>query len=290
MLTYFDRSFRPEQYFMTRKLPVWQVIRKSLRLVWERRSFALWISWPFVALSIAIIAIMASLGFSQTNVSSASSGGWAGIGREFVVTGVKIFFLSILAVFWHRNVLLHETRAPALPVRIDGFVWRYVGYAVAFGIAVFVIVFAAIMSAMAVSSLGELGQILGAGLVLVLVGLGLFLALFRLSLVFPAAAVGNRAFGLRQSWRVTRGNAWRLLLVQVLTFAVGFAIGVVVGFVGGFLTGVTQRVIGEAAIWFQLVANTISGWLAGLVALGVISVIYAYLVDKVSFEDSAPQA
>jgi hypothetical protein len=59
----------------------------------------------------------------------------------------------------------------------------------------------------------------------------------RLSFVFPAAAVDEN-FGLRDSWRTTAGNAWRLIGAYLLAVLPMLAIAFVLMLVGGTLLGV----------------------------------------------------
>jgi hypothetical protein len=186
--------------------------------------------------------------------------------------------LSLAAVYWNRNILLRKIRAPSLPVRFDEPLWRYVGYVavvwlitVIFSVTVGLVVYGVIVL------VGGLNEVVPVLIIAAATVAGIAVG-SRISLVLPAAAVGNREIGIQRSWQITRGNTWRLIGL-VLMLLVGATItGVLIGLPLGFLGGVIRGVSGVSSEGFILAAQLVSGWIMIVISLAAISLVYAYLV------------
>lgn len=260
---------------MSRKLPVAEILRKSVSLVWEKRAFALAVSWPY-ALAAALIAAAAGFAPERTTVEESGTGD--------AIQGIAAFaqglLLSILAVYWHRNILLHETEAPAVPLRFDAPVWRFIGYMLALALVVFAVTFAGAMAAVALSG-GSSGGAATIGLVMIPLVLGAMTLMFRLALALPAAAVGDRKTGLRRSWALTRGNTPRLFAIQLLLFAAAVA--------AGLLFVQAGEALGEPGLMY-IAANFAINWAATLIGLTILSLLYAWFRSNAPPEDAELKA
>lgn len=257
---------------MSRKLPVMETFGKALSLVWERRAFVLAISWPYLIASAIVIGIGLSLALEQPLPQPDGEASDPDV-FEAVLSLVQGFFLAILAVYWHRNILLREEQAPALPLRFDAYVWRYIGYLLLLAlVSIAVITLGSMLAAALVVGAGIGAALIGA-LVIPFVVLAL-VVMFRASLVLPAAAVGDRDMSLRRSWRLTRGNTWRLLGLQLLLLAIPLGLSVLAALIGMSL-GDTQ-----VSLWLQVAADTVIGWVFTLVGLAILSLLYAWFMHN----------
>lgn len=128
--------------------------------------------------------------------------------KDWMVIAQNILTIIIqVPIFtsWHRFTLL--PRSQAVPTM--GFTFtlrevRFFGYLLAMSLSI------ATPSLLLIAA-GQQGNRLVALLLLVVV----LLVWARLILVFPAAAVGDRVH-LRDSWRLTQGNGWRIFWLQIL--------------------------------------------------------------------------
>ncbi len=123
------------------------------------------------------------------------------------------------AVGWHRFLLLGDAGGtPKVFLAWRRPHWRFLLY------TLLLVVLPSVASMVVVFTILYPG--LGRGLnlgwpasILVLAALAVAIWLwFRVSLVYPAAAVDARGYGLKQAWRDTKGNVLRLVLVTLLVF------------------------------------------------------------------------
>lgn len=115
-----------------------------------------------------------------------------------------------IAVNWNRRILSGERPSTLQRWRLDRPVWRYLGAVVLILVVLGIYagagagVMVAAVPALA-GTLGGAAQPIGIG-VTVLLGLSGLFTFYRLLSWLPSAALGDRAYSLRQAWRATRGN------------------------------------------------------------------------------------
>lgn len=199
---------------MQPKLDVIGAVSQAVSAVTRNFGALILMAWPWL--------LVAGLGTYFSIVATAQSFGSLGgpppagamVGAQLVQFGVQLlvaFAGVVLAVAWHRRVLLGETTGLALPT---GFTWRYIGVALLMGLLV-VLPLIAVMGIVGVVFAASGTS--GAGAVAVTAGLGAVLGVIamvvglRCSLVLPARAIGDSALRLRDSWALTKGNTWRLI-------------------------------------------------------------------------------
>jgi hypothetical protein len=271
---------------MTRKLPPWKIFNAALRLLGRKWVFVIKIGWPLILFS-GLVGISIDSGFLPTpdlvrpeDGPLASGNITVGEGWEsFVVSAGMIFLTSFAAIFWHRNILLDEHHVPALPFRLDGIFWRFMGYSlllVFLLVAALVLLFALLFALpIFVTGLGkdvmENGWLAFVPLLLFI----LFVAA-RAGLAFPAAAVGNRGLGINASWQTTRRNSCRILLMQVLTIF----LSAVIGFAWMIASDAIADVVGNLPYMASYVANGTYQLFFVLLGVGLLSLTYAWLVDQ----------
>lgn len=109
----------------------------------------------------------------------------------------------------------------------------------------------------------------------------LFLISLRLSLVLPAAAIGDR-MTFAEAWRVTRGQTWRLLAVVIILALIDCLLWT---FLGGLLFAVSiafrPDISADAIPWQTILTSATQQTLAlflGLPFVTMLSEAYVQLV------------
>lgn len=179
---------------MTRKLPVRDTAIESNRLLWAHRDQLFSIVWAWLLVMVPVYALAHWLSAGGTT--------WD------VERLLELPFLASVAVGWHR--LLLEARPVAAPyLALDRAVLGYAAWSLVIaawweGWTLLARVNPALVDHLSVA----VGFMLTTLLLVFLVG--------RCSLIFPAVAVGA-PLSLAQSWRLTRGNTFRIFWGSLLT-------------------------------------------------------------------------
>ncbi|MEQ8935936.1 MAG: hypothetical protein RIE56_09125 [Amphiplicatus sp.] len=211
-----------------KKLPVFTAFFAALAYLAAHALTLLKIMWlPALALIAALAALMPSVLDAQLTAAGGESADpatvLAAMGAMFKSMGLLYLVMAIVYPMMIAGVLKHIVRGetPTLPL--------YLGYAGdelrVLGSIVLVIIMTVIVYVVGVLAIVALGLGLSAvspalggilGFVAALVFICAFIwFLLRLSVALPAA-VGARTVGVTESWRMTKGNVWSLLLYWVL--------------------------------------------------------------------------
>jgi len=188
------------------RLPVWQTVRTSYALVGRNLGQLVRICWVWVLIMVPVYGALDWLAETWPGDSTAQAA--RGIAAA-LPSPVDTPFLASIAVAWHRLILRGEQVRQVAYIRLDGIVWRYALYALAFLLlergTLLVSAFLAEYLAIEADLIELLAAPAATGATM---GVGL-LVLPRLSLVLPALALGER-LSLRHAWRISRGNTLRL--------------------------------------------------------------------------------
>ncbi|MEC8443398.1 MAG: hypothetical protein VXZ05_04260 [Pseudomonadota bacterium] len=196
------------------ELPVMELFKDALFLLWEKRAFLI----PMFA---PIIVVMVMLEFYSTHLTellmaqmpelehgAVPKGTW-----EFlIVSGISMFLSVLMATTVHRFSLqpkaLWPRNALRLPLPSD---WRYLLRTVQIvvicsgaGIIVTTLL-GGLATALGAPANSPIGFIAAAAVVLYLMA--------RLSVTLPEIAIGTKGSDLGRAWRMSTGNAGRLLFV-----------------------------------------------------------------------------
>lgn len=198
-------DIREDLYAGTGKLPVWRTIRRAYAIVFRRLG-------PFVAIATLPMALTFLVQY---------------IGNEIVVTWElnqrwRIVFeepfkwigWTVFSVAWHRYALLGQ-RDSKLPFQFR-FGRREIRF-MAYGALVAIPLLLAWLVRVPLLYYGEKARDLPIEyqvFVAILIVLGIFLGI-RFSFLFPSVSVERRT-GLKQAWRETLGNGWRIFLATFL--------------------------------------------------------------------------
>jgi hypothetical protein len=198
------------------KLPVWQTVCASYAVVRRNLGQLVRICWVWVLIMVPVYMALDWLAEIWPGDSGAQAAHrWLREVAAALPSPVDTPFLASIAVGWHRLILRGERVTQAAYVRLDGVVWRYVLYALAFLLLArgTLLISAFLAEYLAIEA--DLIELLAAPAATgATMGVGL-LVLPRLSLVMPALALGER-LSLRHAWRMTWGNTLRLGAATVL--------------------------------------------------------------------------
>ena len=251
---------------VTEPLPVLRLIGESLRDVFGRLGGLARVAWAYYALAAALVLLGLAAGRAAEGAMPAGvlAGAFAVGAAEVVLS------LAVLAciVRWQRHVALGEPLRGTAP--LDGRVLRYFLRSVLLGLICVLPVAAAALLGFAAGAIvrnpegsGAPFGIGGAGIAILAGGTVAALLLFaRLSLVLPAASVGDRELGLRGSWAATRGHGLRLLVVFLLLLS---GLGLL-----GAVAGMLEALVGAVADATAEPGGTGTGSAAPLVAGAVL--------------------
>ncbi|MBL4836009.1 MAG: hypothetical protein JKY34_00405 [Kordiimonadaceae bacterium] len=211
------------------------------------------------------------------------------LGIALVAQIVQAFLYTMIAVVWHRRVLLGENPTGPIYLKFGKREIFFILYLLLIGVFAFVIVGGAFGLTFATASVG--GGLIGT--VILPVGYILFMFVYlRSILVLPAVAV-SQSKPLRTSWAITRGNCWRLFwgffligLVALIVFAIVFIITGLVS--GGGELGVQEylKIFSEKSdmstiMTFQVTSMVFSVYFM-MVGITYLSVCYRHLSGDVN--------
>ncbi len=203
--------------------------------------------------------------------------GWVPIAEQ-----VLSFIIQVpLLTSWHRFVLLPRERAlPTMGFNFTVREIRFSGYllmmTMSLSIPLLFVSAAGQNVGAAAQNVGAATQNVGAAvlffLVLVIV---LILVWSRLCLVFPASAVGDPV-RLADSWRITKGNGWRIFWLTIL-LGLPF-VGMMMG-VGMILGSIVLATKNPSALAYMSIPMTILAIGFAGVSAAAQSVVYRDLTD-----------
>jgi hypothetical protein len=213
------------------KLPLWDAICRSystyfynfpdvLRISWlwlvvtvPLSGFSNWLRWSWMA------GVMANL---KAGLPPQPTAHVMSSPIEIVVLGnfaslIVIFAGVSIAVAWHRRIILDEHPGFSGSNIATKNLWRYVGVGVTICLICIVPALVMLWMFLFFASFGTGGVPAGPRswfIILIPVIFLLYLVVFaiflRLSLLFPARAVGDTGLTFKEAWRRTRANTWRM--------------------------------------------------------------------------------
>jgi len=192
-----------------------------------------------------------------------------------------------------------EFRAHAAGFQWGGLEWRVLGAnlliaLIVFGVAVvFGIIWAILFGVTAASDQADL-QGLSSGdnsarmqaLVHILLGpagvisLAIMIPALVASLYFGArlslytlVAADARSFGFDQTWRLTRGAIWAIILTWIVTFIAQMALGMLIGLMLGMIGAALGQTLAAAA-WISVIAQGVGAAIAPPLSAGLLLYVY----------------
>lgn len=243
-----------------------QIIIHSVRQVFGNLGPALRISALLMAIQFSVTtwftSKMSALGLSDpmnppTEMPS-------GVGASSLAMLLVAFVAGPwVAVAWHRYVLLEEEPGAAMPAwngaRWAAYLWAMVrvGAVVVGVVFIGMIVFGTI-----ITLLGLMTQSSAPKLTILALLAGTYLG-YRLCLVLPAAALGER-MSLRTSWNITSIGSKQIMLLTMMLLGLSLAVPII---------GVAVSVISPA---IGLLVQMVISWALFLIGASVMTTLYGH--------------
>ena len=200
------------------------------------------------------------------------------------VIGGLVFFcwaVTVIAIAWHRFILLEEYPRGIIPYRSDYKIARY--FWIGIGISVLAALVVGFISGILgmvfgpffMASIGGAGQtsglqFIGATFLIGMVfGLVVAVLYLRMALILPAIAL-NEDMKIGEAWEATSGYTSAIfVLALVLAF-----INVVVSIV------IEMALSGAVDDWFYLAVSSLYQWFFFMLNISVLSTLYGHIVQK----------
>jgi hypothetical protein len=205
------------------KLPLWNTIGLSYSTYFKYFDDVLQISWLWILVLAPLNALTGwyqmswAADFVKTLPATKDAVKAMHLPLQFAAIGyllhAVLFVAGVsIAVAWHRRLLLNDLPKMSGSNVMTRQVWQYIGIGllICLIVALPALVITAPFAFLVMPQLGE-----GSGGFLTSMGtLALYLfgfvVVFRLCMLLPARAVGDQTLTLKQSWRRTKGNTWRM--------------------------------------------------------------------------------
>ncbi len=259
-----------------------QIFLHSLRQVTGNIGMAVRVSGWFVLLVVIGITGIFSMVFS--NPTQPSFDGMA----TLLVFGLLIFFIwggSLIAVVWHRYILLEEVPQGAIPYRSGLNIWTYFWYT--FGIAIIMIVVATILSVM-LAMLIFPDTVLKSAILSIIVGSVVVVLFYRLALILPAVAIDS-TLSLWDAMQATRSALGPILVLAVVVVVFNTVLSEIAGFLfNGDQANTMLRVVNDQVVYTEITASSIMyfiaagaiQWFSLMLSVSILSTLYGYFIEK----------
>jgi hypothetical protein len=260
------------------RLQVWRTVMEAYAVTFGNLGYLLRISWAWVALMIPVSLIFYA---SVSWLGNHASAGYVGpLLRDVSSTILFQPFLASVAVAWHRRLLADEVWPGIAYLRFDRCVARYF----ALDLLVSLLFFGPVSAVTSGLDAGWSGWLI---LFLMLAaGAGLFVGT-KIWLALPALALGKPETAVRQAWRASRRNFWRLIAGCVLGSLASVALLLLAGLLGPEF-GETSEPLAYAA-WETFTDQGIT-FLAGMPVISFLSLAYRRLMEEHSAVDRPASA
>lgn len=269
-----------------RKLPVWRTVKAAYLVILHNPKLAIKLAiipLIFWTLPILIQSYLWS-GMTLGDVAMSMQSDINIVSLIYAISIVGFVAMIPMITAWHRLVILgHDHPKARISYSIQNTEWSYLWKAVLFILLCFLFMLPAIIVpiviGLAMSSMSGFHAALI--IVVILAMLPIYAFILRASLVFPAAAIGN-SLGFRESWRLTKGNTWRVIFAIILAALPTTVVGMIVSIVllGVYFFDPTTDVL--PSFDTQLIASAIQVpiWIIGTcVGISVWSWCYRFFVE-----------
>ena len=244
----------------------WKLFVRAITLILDNLLDALRVSIvPYLPVVVASVWVAVKypdlVGVSGFDPENPPPGGFLGL--QLLVMVANLVALPWIAVSWHRFVLLAEEPLGWVPTFRGPEILGYIGRSLLIGLLMGL--------AMVVTSIvvGVVVGALSAALVPLFVGsASLFVAMmffYRLALVLPAGAIGNK-MAIGESMTATKDHNGTVLVLALLT--VGFSL----------LLSVPTLVEGGAGM-ITVIYELVVGWIGLILGVGTLTALYGYLIE-----------
>lgn len=240
----------------------WQIFKHSFNMVIRNfgRALHIWaVPWLIAVVLLFVLAMSVGLTF-ETQPDDMNPFSLA----VFAISMIVIVIATALwiAVDWHRFILLEETPSSILPPIHRDKMLAYLGR----GFVLFLLfLVAGIVLFGLVAALSNLFPLIGIILGIV-IGFGMMVVFYRLSLILPAAALGQH-LTLKEALDATRGTTGTIIVIGLCLFLLELALQLV------------AAALSIIPLLGVLASFAVSMFLA-MLGISIMTTLYGYYIEK----------
>jgi len=246
-----------------RKLSPTKAITHALNSVWTYREVALRIALPW--LPVLLLTSLLELYFAPPDVTPGEIPGVTPI--QIATVLVSLIVTSSLAVSWQRFILRDEV---SRGLRLDANVLYYALFS--FLLVMLAVIPTAVLLTMAI--LVPAVAVLAVPAFVLIAGV-----ITRLSVRFPAIALGDRTFSFRDAWAASAGNMWQCIAVFLLSWAITLGGLFVLILMGSALA----QVSGTLGQLFTAIGLIVMQLFYAILNASVFTSLYGFFVERREF-------
>lgn len=246
-----------------RKLSPTKAISHALNSVWSYRQVAMRIALAW--LPVLLLCGIAEVYFAPPGVAADEIPSVPPI--QVATFLVSLLATSSMAVSWQRFILRDEM---SRGMRIDGNVLRYAGFS--FLLLIATVVPSVLLLALVLITPGA--SVLALPAVVLIGGI-----VTRLSIRFPAIALGDREFTFANAWKASAGNFWQCLGVFLLGWAITLG-GLLVLILIGSGLGELNPTLGDLALTVGVILMQL---FYAIFNASIFTSLYGYFVERREF-------
>ena len=242
----------------------WQIFKHSFSMVTRNLGKAIHICAVPWVIAFAIILVLAlAMGVSFDSLTSGAAGGGL-VGGLLLVLIILVVIATALwiAVAWHRYILLGESPSGLLPPIHQDRMLAYLGR----GFVLFLLFM--VTGAILLGLVASMAAVIPAVALIIgfAVGLAMVVIFYRLSVILPAAALGQ-SMSLKQALEHTRGATGTIVIIALSLFMTELAIQTVTLLLS-FIP-----VVGVLASIAATMFTTMLG-------ISILTTLYGYYIEK----------
>ena len=263
------------------------IFNHSVRQITGNLGMAIRVSWWFVAFVILavvalyllapddlLLALNKSPEYIAENLSMSGSGVLLLSLAVIAAVVVSLWSISLIAIVWHRYILLEENPVGTIPYnkdfRVGRYFWYGVGISLLAGIVAMVVggFLIMIFGPSAMQSTSGAGALLGL-LGVLIVGLIVTVLYLRMALILPAVAL-EEGLSLGKAWEASKGYTSAIAGAAVMLTILNMVAGFVLGFLPDIgIPGLLVSALELAYNWFYFMLN-----------ISILSTLYGHIVQK----------
>lgn len=254
---------------MKRVLPDWELFEKAALFVWSHRSYALKISTPYFFVICLYAILGATLGtLDKTNKSF----DLLTAAHTFLIV-LSLLIICVMAIQWHRHILLNETAPSYKNVRKNGILGRYIFHS--FLILLICLPIGVLIGLQLLSLMPSASKYPGLiQLFSFILPIPLYYIAFRLSIALPAIAIGRTDYGIRKAWDVSSASQKPILYIVILTNLLEFILDSSIVILGSLLA---MAIPGLEKSHFVAIASYVTAIPVTLMTVGQLTLAFAIL-------------
>lgn len=261
-----------------RVLPVMTAIGHMLQSVLENLGNALRLQWPwlivFTVLTYVLFMMAPSAGLriepGQRPTPEQITAIFGAVIPYFLVL---MLGFSSMAVTWHNYILRDEKPNGLALLRLDGAVFRYFGN---FFLLILMMTVVVLPGAIISTVLGSAGVLLLLAYIIIV----MLPIVYRLSIKFPAIALGRRDFRFGDAWNASQNNWWQIVGLAILLSLLGLLGGAVSNLVAYVLTAALGASVGGI---IGFIVEMIVQWFFMVLGIATLTSLYGFFVEQRDF-------